>query len=202
MQAERLPEKLAQEIERRYCTDQGLALPSERRLSHLLGASRAMVREALTILRARGSIASARGRSPVALAAPPEPSRAEVIEARAVLEGEIAAIAALRAGPAGFLALREDLRRMFEAESPADYWKAEERLHLTLLRVAQSSVLMSLAEPIVRAAYRQEPPQTLMERVRLHQRLTAAVGRSQPQLARDIVTDLLSHHVLSPTKSG
>lgn len=202
MQAERLPEKLAQEIERRYCTDQGLALPSERHLSHLLGASRAMVREALTILRARGSIASERGRSPVALSAPPEPTRAEMSEARAVLEGEIAAIAAMRAGPAGYLDLREDLRRMFEAESPQDYWIAEERLHLTLLRIAQNSVLMSLTEPMVRAAYRLGPDPDLIGRMRLHQRLTAAVGRAQPQLARDIMTDLLSHQVLSPTKSG
>lgn len=202
MQAERLPERLAAEIASRYCNDPDRPLPSERQLSRLLGASRAMVREALAILRASGSIAGRRGRSPVTRRSPPEPHSLEVIEARTVLEGEIVAIAALRAGPGGFLELRETLGPMLAAQSPQDYWQAEGDLHLTLIRIAQNRVLRALAEPLVRDAYRLPPPDNLIERLRLHQRLAAAVGRAQPQLARDIMAELLSNQVLSPTSSG
>lgn len=202
MEAGRLPERLAAEIANRYCNDTEQSLPSERQLARILGASRAMVREALTILRARGTIEGKRGHSPVALLAPPDPHSLEMIEARTVLEGEIAAIAALRAGPQGFQSLRERVSRMLEAESPEDYWQAELELHLALIRLSQNRVLRMLAEPIVREAYTLPPPDHLIERMRLHQRLTAAVGRAQPQLARDIIAELLSTQVLSPTSSG
>lgn len=198
----RLPERLAEEIQRRYCSHADQVLPSERRLSALLGASRAMVREALAILRARGQIGGVQGQPAMVRMSFSDPQSLEALEARTVLEGEIAAIAALRAGPTGYARLREDLRAMFLASSPDEYWRCESALHTTLLQVAQNSVLASLTEPLLDAAYALPAPRTFEDRRRAHQRLVAAIGRAQPQLARDLLTDVVAAQPLAPTSSG
>ena len=198
----RLAERLADAIATRFCHDQDALLPSERQLAGLLGASRAMVREALAILRAQGRIAGGQGRPSYVRSGAPDPQSLEGLEARAVLEGEIAAIAALRAGPSGHGQLREHLRRMYAATTTAEYWNAERELHACLLSVAQNSVLAAVTQPLLDAAYAQAPQGNLAERLRSHQRLVAAIGRAQPQLARDLVAEVLSPESLSPTSSG
>lgn len=198
----RLPERLAEEIAGRFCRSQDALLPSERQLATLLGASRAMVREALAILRAQGRIAGGQGRQAYVRSGPPDPQSLEALEARTVLEGEIAAIAALRAGPSGHARLRDHLRRMYAATTPEEYWHAERELHFSLLAVAQNAVLQAVTRPLLEAAYALTPQGDLAERLRTHQRLVAAVGRAQPQLARDILSEVLSSGSLSPTSSG
>jgi len=188
----RLPERLAAEIARRYCGDEGAPLPSERRLSAELGASRAMVREALAILRVQGLIVGGQGHPAIVHSPSADAKGLEAMEARAVLEGEIAALSALRAGPEGHARLRERLRAMFAAESPAAYWQAEQRLHLSLLETAQNSVLRGLCEPLLAAAYDCLPPEDFSERLRSHQFFVAAIGRAQPQLARDLLMSIVS----------
>ncbi len=198
----RLPERLADSIATRFCHDQDALLPSERQLAATLGASRAMVREALAILRAQGRIAGGQGRPSFVRSAAPDPQSLEALEARTVLEGEIAAIAALRAGPSGHARLRDHVRRMYAATTPEEYWSAERDLHLCLLAVAQNSVLAAVTKPLIEAAYEREPQGDLGDRLRTHQRLVASVGRAQPQIARDIVSEVLSSENLSPTSSG
>ncbi len=198
----RLPERLADVIASRFCQDQDALLPSERQLAALLGASRAMVREALAILRAQGRISGGQGRQAFVRSAAPDPQSLEALEARAVLEGEIAAIAALRAGPTGHARLRDHLRRMYAATTPQEYWEAEHDLHVCLLSVAQNSVLAAMTRPLLEAAYAGPPQGDLAERLRSHQRLVASIGRAQPQLARDLVSEVLSSEALSPTNTG
>jgi len=192
----RLPERLAEVIWERYCTAPELTLPSERRLAGALGASRAMVREALAILRAQGRIRGGGGHPAVAADAPPAAAQAApdpeaAREARSVLEGEIAALAALRAGPQGHARLRDLLRDLFASQTPEAAWQIEAELHRELLRAAGNPVLARLCLPLVEAAY-QLPPAPTPERLRAHQRLVAAIGRQQPQLARDMLLELFA----------
>ncbi len=199
----RLPERLAEVIAQRHCTAPDLPLPSERRLAAELGASRAMVREALAILRARGQIHGGGGHPAVTVSAQvqseaPGVDRAAAVEARSVLEGEIAALAALRAGPDGHARLRELLRALFGAESPDAAWQAEADLHRALLSAGGNPLLERLCLPLLEAAYREPPEAQAPERLRAHQRLVAAIGRQQPQLARDMLLELFVSRELSP----
>ncbi len=199
----RLPERLAEVIAQRHCTAPDVPLPSERRLAAELGASRAMVREALAILRAQGQIRGDGGHPAVATVVQirseqPIAAGAAVLEARSVLEGEIAALAALRAGPDGHARLRDRLRALFAAESPDAAWQAEADLHRELLATAGNPILENLCLPLLEAAYREPPEATGPERLRAHQRLIAAIGRQQPQLARDMLLELFVPRDLSP----
>ncbi len=199
----RLPERLAEVIAERHCTSADLPLPSERRLAAELGASRAMVREALAILRARGQIRGDGGHPAIPTARltreeAPRVDRLAAVEARSVLEGEIAALAALRAGPDGHARLRELLRQLFAAESPDAAWRAEADLHRALLTAAGNPLLERLCLPLLEAAYRDGPEAQGPERLRAHQRLVAAIGRQQPQLARDMLLELFASRDLSP----
>ena len=205
----RLPERLAQVIAERHCSSPGLALPSERRLAAELGASRAMVREALAILRAQGRITGGGGHPAVvadALLEPVQPEAVEdaaLLEARCVLEGEIAALAAARAGLEGHARLREALRLLWGTEEPLSAWRAEAALHRELLSAAGNPALERLCQPLLDAAYAGPPPAgSYAERLRAHQRLVAAIGRQQPQLARDLLIDLLAPRDLSPTATS
>ena len=203
----RLPERLAEVIAQRYCTAADLPLPSERRLAADLGASRAMVREALAILRAQGLIRGEGGHPAVTAAAEPRPrapivDRLSFLEARSVLEGEIAALAAMRAGPDGHAELREHLRRLFAADTPEAAWQAEADLHRALLRAAGNPLLESLCLPLIESTYQQSPGASGPERLRAHQRLIAAIGRQQPQLARDLLLELFSLRELSPSATS
>ncbi len=199
----RLPERLADVIAERHCTAPDVPLPSERRLAAELGASRAMVREALAILRAQGQIRGDHGHPAVATVVPirldaqvRDDSAAR--EARSVLEGELAALAALRAGVDGHARLRERLRVLFAAESPTAAWQAELELHRELLAAAGNPVLEKLCLPLLEAAYRKPPATSGPERLRAYQRLVAAIGRQQPQLARDMLLELFVPQDLSP----
>ncbi len=203
----RLPERLAEVIAQRHCTAPDVPLPSERRLAGELGASRAMVREALAILRAQGQIRGDGGHPAVAAVIqvhpePPLADRAAMLEARSVLEGEVAALAALRTGPEEYARLRDRLRALFAAESPEAAWRAEADLHRDLLAAAGNPILESLCLPLLEAAYREPPEATGPERLRAHQRLIAAIGRQQPQLARDMVLELLVPREVSPGVTG
>lgn len=199
----RLPERLAEVIAERHCTAPNLPLPSERRLAAELGASRAMVREALAILRAQGQIRGGGGHPAITAAVQvrteaPIIDRTAAIEARSVLEGEIAALAALRAGPEGHARLRDRLRALFAAESPDAAWQAEADLHRELLSAAGNPLLESICLPLIEARYCEPPEAAGPERLRAHQRLIAAIGRQQPQLARDMLLELFAARDLSP----
>lgn len=198
----RLPERLAEVIAERWCQAPDLPLPSERRLAADLGASRAMVREALAILRVQGRIRGGGGHPPVATAGvsqgrAPLVDRSLALEARSVLEGEIAALAAVRAGPEGHARLRDRVRALFASESAQAAWQAELELHRELLAACGNPLLESICLPLVEAAYREAPGVT-PERLRAHQRLVAAIGRQQPQLARDMLLELVSPRELQP----
>ena len=198
----RLPERLAEVIAERWCQAPDLALPSERRLAAGLGASRAMVREALAILRVQGRIRGGGGHPPVAAAgAAANPvltlDHTLALEARSVLEGEIAALAAMRAGPEGHARLRERVRALFATESAQAAWQAELELHRELLAACANPLLERLCLPLMEAGYRGAPHVT-PERLRAHQRLVAAIGRQQPQLARDLLLELLSPREIAP----
>ncbi len=98
----------------------GTRLPAERELAASLGVSRASVREAIISLEIGGlvEVRVGTGIFVAAMAAPREtatdegPGPFELLDARKLVEGEIAALAAVRSQPSDIAALRDSVREM------------------------------------------------------------------------------------------
>ena len=98
----------------------GARLPAERELATSLGVSRASVREAIISLEMGGLVEVRVGAGIFVTAAATEPAVAgdagpgpfELLQARKVVEGEIAALAAAKASPADLDCLRQCVQRM------------------------------------------------------------------------------------------
>lgn len=133
----------------------GQALPSERRLCEKLGISRSAMREGLRVLRGRGIIETVQGRgsfvaqfsdahdaSPLMYLFNSQPRTLfDLLEVRALLEGESARLAALRGTEADFILLRRRYEEMLEAhtEETADLQKHARLDHAFHLAVSEAS---------------------------------------------------------------
>ncbi len=140
----------------------GAKLPSERQLAAEQGMSREMVRTALARLGARGFIDSAQGRASrccnlVAphLQLPPEglgddlAFQLQVMEVRALLEGEAAWCAAQRASDAELALLAEEYARVCargQGETTLAKAKADLRFHMLIAESSHNLLLISFSQ--------------------------------------------------------
>ena len=133
----------------------GRQLPGHRELATLYSVSLSSVREAISMLVSaglvetrpgRGTYVAATGTAPSLARAGPPLSRKEVeelVEARVVIEVQLARLAAERASPAQVLALRGAVDRMdLAAASPSDYPDADVDFHLALAEAANNRYLL------------------------------------------------------------
>ncbi|MGF7151054.1 GntR family transcriptional repressor for pyruvate dehydrogenase complex [Sphingomonas zeicaulis] len=137
----------------------GSRLPAERELSDRLGVSRPVIREALIVLEIRGYIsvrpnggtvvATREARSGAVPAMQADAGPFEVTEARRLLEGEVAALAATLITDDQFEELEETLRLM---DDPMLDGQARERadraFHMALARITGNDVLVSMVESL------------------------------------------------------
>lgn len=139
----------------------GQALPSERRLCEKLGISRSALREGLRVLRSRGIIETAHGRgshvaklsgeqdaSPLMHLFNSQPRTLfDLLEVRALLEGESARLAALRGTEADFVLLRRRYEEMLAAHSaeggdPREHARLDHAFHLAVSEASHNPVLV------------------------------------------------------------
>lgn len=140
----------------------GQALPSERRLCEKLGISRSAMREGLRVLRGRGIIETAHGRgsfvaqlsgaqdtSPLMHLFNSQPRTLfDLLEVRALLEGESARLAALRGTEADFILLRRRYEEMLAAHSdvqdadPREHARLDHAFHLAICEASHNPVLV------------------------------------------------------------
>lgn len=136
----------------------GSRLPAERELAEKLGVSRPVVREALIVLEIRGSIiVKPNGGAFVAqleaVKAPsslqPDAGPFEVTEARRLVEGEVAALAATLITEDQINELESMIQLM---DDPSPDLHARERsdraFHIMLARITDNDVLVSLVESL------------------------------------------------------
>ena len=143
----------------------GDRLPAERDMAQSLGVSRPTVREALVALELQGLVEVRTGAGiyvkadkaePVAILPDykdPGPSPFEIIDARIVVEGEVAAIAATNIGPAELEGLEEAIEMMAAAiKAGSQQVDSKEDgdflFHSRIAAVTRNTVLQSVVEQL------------------------------------------------------
>ncbi len=164
----RLYEQIVQQIEESIVKGDlkaGDQLPAERELAQRFGVSRTAVREAVKALREKGLVEAYSGRGTfitdgttqavrqsldlMVKIGQPEGST-HLAEVRAILEPEIAALAALRIQETELTSMREAVAVMDRAgQDPQAYIEADLDFHLALAEGAANPLILSLLDSIV-----------------------------------------------------
>jgi GntR family transcriptional regulator, transcriptional repressor for pyruvate dehydrogenase complex len=205
----RLYEQIVQQIEEsilKGALKPGDQLPAERELAQRFGVSRTAVREAVKALREKGLVEAYSGRGTfitdgtsqavrqsldlMVKIGQPEGST-HLAEVRAILEPEIAALAASRAQESDLTTMREAVAVMDRAQQDPDaYIEADLDFHLALAEAAANPLILSLIDSIVGLLREQ--------RIRIfkvaggpergqfhHKRILEAMERRDPERTRD-----------------
>jgi DNA-binding FadR family transcriptional regulator len=182
----------------------GAKLPSERELRLQLGVGRSSIREALQALIGLGMIAAHAGRgyyvrpmdtgsAPLAGAAPvlaESHSLLDLLEARLLLEPEIAALAAKNATPLDFAALdRAQLRIVSAARNGRAVYRAAAMFHVEFAKASHNAALVQMVGSLVSVmAYWgrvfERAPNRAQEEVRLHRELLDCLKNQDPAAMR------------------
>ena len=164
----RLYEQIVQQIEEsilKGALKPGDQLPAERELAQQFGVSRTAVREAVKALREKGLVEAYSGRGTFITDGTSQAVRqsldlmvkigqqdgsTHLAELRAMLEPEIAALAATRVQESDLVTLRESVEVMDHAgKDPAAYIEADLDFHLALAEAAANPLILSLIDSIV-----------------------------------------------------
>lgn len=163
----RLYEQIVEQIEEsilKGALKPGDQLPAERDLAERFGVSRTAVREAVKALREKGLVEAYSGRGTFITNGTSHAIRqsldlmtrigpdgsAQLAEVRAMLEPEIAALAASRADEQHLATMREAVAVMDRSSGDADaYIEADLDFHLALAEAAANPVILSLIDSIV-----------------------------------------------------
>ncbi|HEX6502733.1 MAG TPA: FadR/GntR family transcriptional regulator [Terriglobales bacterium] len=163
----RLYEQIVEQIEEsilKGALKPGDQLPAERDLAERFGVSRTAVREAVKALREKGLVEAYSGRGTFITNGTSHAIRqsldlmtrigpdgsAQLAEVRAMLEPEIAALAASRADEQHLATMREAVAVMDRSGGDADaYIEADLDFHLALAEAAANPVILSLIDSIV-----------------------------------------------------
>jgi len=168
IRSSRLYEQIVDQIEQAILKGElkpGDQLPAERELAEQFGVSRTAVREAVKALREKGLVEAFSGRGTFVTNGTSQAMRqsldlitriggpdgsAQLAEVRAILEPEIAALAAGRIEEQLLVALREAVAVMDSSlEDPDTYIEADLDFHLALAEGAANPVILSLIDSIV-----------------------------------------------------
>jgi len=164
----RLYEQILQQIEDailKGTLKPGDQLPAERELAQQFGVSRTAVREAVKALREKGLVEAYSGRGTFVTDGTSQAVRqsldlmmkigqpegsTHLAEVRAILEPEIAALAAIRAEEQDIAAMREAVAVMDRSRSDGDaFIEADLDFHLSLAEAAANPLILSLIDSIV-----------------------------------------------------
>ena len=189
----------------------GQRLPAEREMASNLNVSRGSLRQALKMMEVMGVLSQRVGdgtylnsAAPAILAEPMEflvllhgISFDELMDARTIVEPELAARAAEHATPETIARLRESLTRMQAADrKQAEFVKEDLRFHLTIFemsgnRVCQLmfSIVHQLMHNLMEITSRMVD---LDHTVKLHRRIFHAIRRGDPAEARARMFEHLS----------
>ena len=187
----------------------GQRLPSERDLAEEFGVSRPTIREAMLALEIRGMVEARHGSGVYVTDSPPDPQAApeldigafELTEARALFEGEAAALAATIITDAELDRLEEILAEMVEENAgDAKGEQADRRFHVAIAEATRNAAIVSVIENLWDARYRSPLCRHMLDKARAvgvkprideHRRLLDALRTRDPQQARKAMREHL-----------
>ena len=206
-----LPSQVAAELEDRVVTGEmavGERLPSERDLAEVYGVSRAVVREALRLLAARGVVSVRQGSGAFVREASfngadnpieftlrrrsLERPLWELFEVRRTLEVELAGLAAERAVPDSVAAMEAAVIALTGARPDEDWFVSNDlAFHDAVANAAQNDLFLLLLEPLQgllrefrHLAYRRDSSQAVATAQREHGHILAAIRQADAAGAR------------------
>ena len=153
----------------------GRRLPPERELAEQFGVSRPTVREAMLALEIRGLVEARHGSGIYVTDAQPDPSGGpeldigafELTEARALFEGEAAALAAATITDEELARLEAILAEMVEENAgDARGEQADRRFHVTIAQATRNAAIVSVVETLWDARYRSPLCRHMLDRAR------------------------------------
>ena len=168
IQSSKIYEQIAEQIEQLILNGElrsGDRLPTERELAEQFQASRTAVREAMKTLAQKGLVDMRPGRGTIVIDGTSKAMRhslglmmkvgqagssTNLVEVREILEPEIAALAAMRAGEEDITAMRESVLVMDASLDDADaYITADNNFHQALAKGTQNVLILALVDSIV-----------------------------------------------------
>lgn len=214
---ETLPAGIAAHLRRQIESGElppGDQLPGHRGLAVQFDVSLSTIREAVSMLVSDGLISTRAGRGTFVAATAPIPSRVgrpllraeveELVEARIMIESQLARLAAERASAEQISTLREAVERMHEASaSPSLYPDADVDFHLALAAAANNRYLLQAMSDI-RALLRDDMELgaeaairrfgSLRISVASHRRLCEAVAAGDADAAEEAAMAIVERH--------
>jgi GntR family transcriptional regulator, transcriptional repressor for pyruvate dehydrogenase complex len=221
IQSVKVFERVAVQIEKRILDGDlriGDRLPTERELAEQFQVSRTAVREAMKILAQKGLVDMRPGRGTIVvdgaraamensigllmkMMSSEVGSAENLVEVRAILETEIAALAAARATEKEIAAMREAIRVMDESLDDANaFIAADNSFHEALAQATQNALIFTLLNSIVHLLSEQRKQIFAVEggpqRGQMHhRRILESVVRRDPAAARmAMMSHLLQVH--------
>jgi GntR family transcriptional repressor for pyruvate dehydrogenase complex len=185
----------------------GTELPAERSLAEQLGVSRFSLREALRVAQAQGLIEISRGRRP-RVAKPGTAAASEVIglafermgqafehlvEARQILECQIARLAATRASESHIATMQETIEQMVaNKDDIATCGENDFRFHNALLEASGNVIFRIMLEPLAELL-RKSRRETMLRRgvdraISGHRKILAAVMEGDSDKAAEAMS--------------
>ena len=140
----------------------GDRLPAERDLAKTLGVSRPVVREAMIALEVTGLVEVRTGSGAYVRGKPPAPgapldagaSPSDILNARILIEGEIAALAATNAREPDLAAVAEALDEMIRAQAQARSWAgADLAFHAAVAAATGNGALIGVVQRLWQEQY-------------------------------------------------
>jgi len=195
----------------------GDRLPSERHLAEQLRLSRPSVRAGLRSLAAMGVIQTRKGAGSFITAGPPALAtdalrflaalhgftRAQMFEARLVLEVAVASLAAERATPSQLVAIGDEVTEMFASlDDPQTFLSRDISFHRTLAAACGNPILMTLVD-MASELFREQRRRSIgrardfKEAASEHRAIYQAIRARNPEAARKAMTDHLQRAELA-----
>jgi GntR family transcriptional repressor for pyruvate dehydrogenase complex len=197
----------------------GTRLPPERDLTERFQVSRPTIREAMIALEMQGLVEARKGSGVFVLASTgANPDREldigafEIIEARRLLEGEVAAVAATEIDETQLAELRDLLAQMEQEDSEAAE-AADRRFHLAIAEATGNAVIISAVtdfwdmrfrSPLAREVLLKAGSLGTESRMAEHGRILKALEARSPVDARNAMRDHLTRvidHLLHVTET-
>lgn len=209
VEPQRLYRQIAEQLRRAVLAGEfapGGRLPAERELAKQLGVSRPSLREALIALEVEGVIEVRTGSGIYVLEPPRRRPRAraqarsewgplQLMRARELVEGEVAALAARHAKKLDVRAIDEALQQMREEVSDEREPRAgDEAFHTAIAQASGNEVLCDTVQGYWRARYEPmferlgghfETPPSWQAAIREHDAVLAAIRARDAEAARD-----------------